>query len=94
MIIWVKAPRRSRRTASATTPCASGLFQKSSAARTNPPAKPSAEAKAVSGRIQARGTSTADSRATPAAPSIANSGESANQSTDGVSIMGRATRGS
>ena len=43
---------------------------------------------AAKGRSSQRGTKTAESRQIAAAPSETSEGESANQSTDGVSIIG------
>ena len=50
--------------------------------------KPSAQMNAAKGRSSQRGTNTAESRQIAAAPSATSEGESANQSTDGVSIIG------
>ena len=52
-----------------------------------PPTNPSAQTNAAKGRSSQRGVSTAESRQIAAAPSATSEGESANQSTDGVSIM-------
>ena len=90
MRIAASAPSRSRVIDSTTTAVGSGERSKTQPASTADAPKPATETAIEKARSLARGTSTAPSSVIPATASSASVGESASQSTDGVSITARA----
>ena len=92
MRICANAAKRSRMIASATSTLrVRGLDVDEAAASAPPPMKPSAQKNAANGRRIQRGTNAPESRQIAPATSATSDGESANQSTDGVSIIGSAS---